>query len=160
MNAKIMALPLPFVTNVIIDARADDVEIRVDPALIFDSNPIAPGERIPDDQEVGVSVNMQKGSALSFIAVIQNDKAVALVEALVTCIVRGDPKHLERAEALLAGIERAITTGLESPARLPGQQFGCIHEGGDNSQPKDEQGQSGYTSGGSPGSHIPKIEGS
>ena len=145
MEKKITPLPLPFVTNVIIDARAEDVEIRVDPALIFfDSNPILSGERIPNDQEVGVGLSMQKGSALSFIAVMENDKAAELVEALITCIVRGDPNRQERAEELMEGFMNAIKVGFESPAQMPGQQFGCIsvcNEGGDDAQTENQQGR-------------------
>lgn len=143
MPNKIVPLPIPFCTNILVDARAEDVEIRVDPALIFfDTNPIAPGQIIPNDQEVGVSLIVQKGSALSSMLVMENDKAVELVEALVTCIVRGDPNRQERAEALMEGFMIAVKVGFESPCYMPGQQFGSIsvcHEGGDNAQTENQQ---------------------
>lgn len=118
MSDNITPLPLPFVTNVIVDARAVDVNIRVDPAMIF-TKPIAPGEKIPDDQPVGVSLNIQKGKAVSIIALLENDKACELVEALITCIVRGDPEKLKRLDDILARVERGISSGFLTPARVP-----------------------------------------
>lgn len=144
MQEKITPLPLPFVTNVTIDARAADVSISVDPAMLF-TGPIAPGEKILENEfEVGVSLNIQKGKALSSMLVMENDKAVELVEALVTCIVRGDPKRQERAEALMEGFMKAVKVGFESPCQMPGQQFGCVsvcQAGGDNAQTENQQGR-------------------
>jgi len=117
MSDQITSLPLPFVTNVIVDARAVDVNIRVDPAMIF-SKPFALGQKIPEDQLVGVSLNIQKGSAISIIAILENDKASELVEALITCIIRGDPEKLKRLEDILERVERATTAGFETPARM------------------------------------------
>lgn len=120
MSEKITPLPMPFTTNVTIDARAADVSIRVDPALIFTST-IMPGEIIPDDQETGIALIIQKGSEVNVMTVLTNDKADQLMEALVTCIVRGDPKKQERAEALMERFMKACTEGFESPARTPGE---------------------------------------
>ncbi|KKN00876.1 hypothetical protein LCGC14_1133490 [marine sediment metagenome] len=119
MSGNIAPLPLPFVTNVTIDARSDDVHIQVDPALIFRYQ-IAPGEVIPDDQETGVSLLIQKGKAVSIITVLTGDRADQLVEALVTCIVRGDEDRVSRATALLERIERAVGAGFEAPLHVPG----------------------------------------
>ena len=119
MSGNIAPLPLPFVTNVTIDARSEDVHIQVDPALIFRYQ-IAPGEVIPDDQERGISLSIQKGSAVSIITVLTGDRADQLVEALVTCIIRGDQNKQARAEALLARIQKAMSAGFETPAGLPG----------------------------------------
>ena len=143
MPGKITPLPVSFVSNVMVDARAKDVNISVDPAMIFTS-PVEPGKIIPDDAETGVAVIIQKGSALMFSALLENDKAAELVEALVTCMVRGDPNQLERAEGLLARIERAITTGLESPAYTPWGKMPDIPgiaqaNGDDNAQTKNQQ---------------------
>ena len=137
MSENIAPLPLPFVTNVLIDAREDDVHIQVDPALIFRSQ-IAPGEVIPDDQERGVSLLVQKGKAVSILTVLTGDRADQLVEALVTCIIRGDEDRQFRAEALLARIEKAITAGFETPAGLPGSMPDI--ERGNNAQTDDIEG--------------------
>jgi len=118
MSDNITPLPLPFVTNVIVDARAVDVNIRVDPAMIF-SKPFALGEKIPDDQLVGVALNIQKGSAVSILTLMENEKASELVEALITCIIRGDPEKLKRLEDILERVERAITSGFATPAVVP-----------------------------------------
>lgn len=118
MSDHITPLPLPFVTNVMIDARAVDVNIRVDPAMIF-SKPFALGKKIPDDQLVGVALNIEKGSAVSILTLMENDKACELVEALITCIVRGDPEKLKRLDDILARVERGISSGFLTPARVP-----------------------------------------
>lgn len=139
MSVPITPLPLPFTTNVVIDARAEDVEIRVDPSVVF-IKPVAlpPGETIASvdlkDQDVGAALHIQKGSAVSLIVLLFGDKADQLFEALATCIVRGDPEKQERAEALLERFERAVKTGFETPARVPGGIAGCIQDGGDNAQ--------------------------
>jgi len=117
MSDKITPLPLPFVTNVMVDARAEDVNIRVDPAMIF-SKPFALGQKIPDDQPVGVALNIQKGSAVSILTLLENDKACELVKALITCIIRGDPEKLKRLEDILERVERATTAGFEAPASM------------------------------------------
>ena len=141
VDPDITGLPLPFVTNIMIDTRAEDVEIEVDPALIF-TRPVIPGEVIPpEDRKTGVALRMQKGSAVSIIALMENEKAGELVEALVTCIVRGDEKKQETAEALLERFQRAITAGFESPAPMPGHLIGCIHEGGEDAQKQSVNGR-------------------
>lgn len=141
VHPDITGLPLPFVTNIMIDTRAADVHIEVDPALIF-AHAVIPGEVIPpEDRKTGVALNMQKGSAVSIITLMENEKAAMLVEALVTCIVRGDPDKQKRAEGLLARFQRAITAGFESPAPMPGHLIGCVQEGGDDAQKESEQGR-------------------
>ena len=114
MSGKVETLPIPFTTNIMVDAQAADVCIEVGPALIFDC-PYTPGQIVPEDQPVGVSLNIQKGSALSILTIIENDKAVELVEALVTWIVRVDPRRRERAEALSERFMTAVTKGFDSP---------------------------------------------
>lgn len=168
MSVPITPLPLPFTVNVIVDARSEDVEIRVDPTVVF-VKPVVlpPGETIKyadlEDQDVGIALHIQKGSALSFIALLTGDKPDQLFEALVTCMVRGDPEKQERAEALLERFERAVKTGFETPARVPGGVAGCVQvdtedeaeresraltfkavetEGGENAQAEGDNGRS------------------
>jgi len=136
MQEKITPLPMPFTTNVTIDARAEDVHIRVDPALIFTST-VMPGEKIPEgDQEAGVALIVQKGSEVNVMTVLTDNKADQLVEALVTSIIRADKDREGRAGALLEKIQKAMISGIEFPAYPPHPMTGCIHhEDGDDNAP-------------------------
>ena len=124
MSEKEVIIGAPYTTYVNIDGRDEDVEIRVDPAMLFTKS-VAPGTKItPGDYVPGIAVNVLKEGSLCINLLMTDDQALEYLKAVAACVVRSVPERLDQAlEMAKQGMEEA----LKDPARRPGQV-----EGGEN----------------------------